>query len=81
MQAWKTYNTSELDFNLFFCSRNAQQLERLLPDAERAAAPLVWRVGVDDWGPYLRCHFDHIRHLHFRQAGYDPILAGSCPEG
>lgn len=76
VQAWKTYNTSKLDFNLFFCSRNSQQLERLLPDDEAAAMPLVWRAGVDEWAPYLRSHFDQIRHFHFKQAGYEPVLNG-----
>jgi hypothetical protein len=76
MQAWKIYNTGDLDFNLFFCSRNAQQLERLLPKQERQALPLVWRAGVDDWAPYLRNHFDQIRHHHFRETGYAPCLKG-----
>ena len=73
-QAWKTYNRSALDFNLFFCSRTSQQLEAALPTDEAACLQLVWRKGQDDWTTYLHSHFDQIRYLHFRQESYKPIL-------
>jgi hypothetical protein len=73
-QAWKTYNRSALDFNLFFCSRTSQQLEAALPTDEAACLQLVWRKGQDDWTSYLHSHFDQIRYLHFRQESYKPIL-------
>ncbi|CAL8466498.1 g6034 [Coccomyxa elongata] len=41
--AWRTYNRSALDFNLFFCSVGSQQLERHLPACERALLPLTWQ--------------------------------------
>ncbi len=76
-QAWKTYNRSTLDFNIFFCSRASRQLEAALPMDEAASLQLVWRAGRDDWVPYMHSHFDQIRFLHFRQAGYEPQLKGS----
>ena len=73
-QAWRVYNRTALDFNLFFCSRMADALEQALPDDERAVLPLVWRAGVDDWDAYLCSHFKHIRYHHFKQAACAPIL-------
>ena len=75
-QAWKTYNRSALDFNLFFCSRASQQLEAALPTDETAYLQLVWRAGQDDWTSYLQSHFDNIRFVHFRQSEYRPLLKG-----
>ncbi|BDA41209.1 probable fatty acyl-CoA reductase 2 [Coccomyxa sp. Obi] len=75
-QAWRTYNRSALDFNLFFCAAGSQRLERNLPACERGLLPMTWRAGQDSWAPYLRSHFDQIRHLHFRQPGYAPTLEG-----
>ncbi|EIE26253.1 hypothetical protein COCSUDRAFT_46011 [Coccomyxa subellipsoidea C-169] len=75
-QAWRTYNRSALDFNLFFCSAMSQRLERHLPACERSTFPLTWRAGEDAWAPYLRSHFDQIRHHHFQQPGYAPALKG-----
>lgn len=76
VQAWCVYNRSALDFNLFFCSAVSQRLERILPACERSLLPLTWCAGIDDWAPYLHSHFDQIRHLHFRQPGYEPTLQG-----
>ncbi|CAL8466501.1 g6037 [Coccomyxa elongata] len=73
-QAWRTYNRSALDFNLFFCAARSQRMERHLRACEHGLLPLTWRVGQDSWAPYLRSHFDQIRHLHFRQPGYAPTL-------
>ena len=73
-QAWKTYNRSTLDFNLFFCSHACRQLEAALPTDEAASLQLVWRTGLDDWVPYMHSHFDQIRYLHFRQQRYAPPL-------
>ncbi|KAK9916501.1 hypothetical protein WJX75_003432 [Coccomyxa subellipsoidea] len=75
-QAWRTYNRSALDFNLFFCSAMSERLERHLPACERSLFPLTWRAGKDAWAPYLRSHFDQIRHHHFQQPGYAPTLKG-----
>ena len=33
---WKLYNTSRMDFHLFFCSRNVRALQHLLPKEEKA---------------------------------------------
>ena len=77
VQAWRVYNRTALDFNLFFCSRTAEALERALPDDERAVLPLVWRAGVDDWDAYLCSHFKHIRYHHFKQAACAPVLKDS----
>jgi len=74
MQAWRVYNRSALDFNLFFCSRTAEAMERALPDDERAVLPLIWRAGVDDWDAYLFSHFRHIQWHHFKQAACAPLL-------
>ena len=74
VQAWRVYNRSALDFNLFFCSRTAEALERALPDDERAVLPLIWRTGVDDWDVYLCSHFRHIQWHHFKNAACAPVL-------
>ena len=31
---WKLYNTSRMNFHLFFCSRNVRALQNLLPEEE-----------------------------------------------
>lgn len=74
LQAWRVYNRSALDFNMFFCSRTAEALERALPDDERAVLPLIWRTGVDDWDTYLCSHFRHIQWHHFKNAACAPVL-------
>jgi hypothetical protein len=74
MQAWRAYNRSALDFNLFFCSRTAAALESALPCDERVVMRLIWRAGVDDWDAYLRSHFRHIQWHYFKQAACAPVL-------
>lgn len=81
MQAWRVYNRSALDFNLFFCSRTAAALESALPCDERAVLPLIWRAGVDDWDAYLRSHFRHIQWHYFKQAACAPVLKDYGLEG
>ena len=44
LQVWKLYNTSTMDFNLFFCCAAVRRLHALLPDQERGVIRPLWQV-------------------------------------
>jgi hypothetical protein len=64
-QAWQTYNTPKLDFQLFFCSVNAKALARLLVADELKQMPLQWEAGHDDNVKYLRTHLEYMQTYFF----------------
>lgn len=65
MQAWQTYNTPKLDFQLFFCSVNSRALARLLVAEELKQMPLVWDAAFDDNIKYFRTHLDYMQTYFF----------------
>ena len=66
MQAWKTYNTPKLDFQLFFCSRNSRALSRLLAPEEAAQIPLVWQAEKgSDHASYFLTHLKYMDQYFF----------------
>lgn len=44
LQVWKLYNTSSMDFHLFFCCHNVEQLEGRLDESERSLLKPLWQV-------------------------------------
>lgn len=65
MQAWKTYNTPKLDFQLFFCSNNSRALSRLLVTEEVKQMPLLWDVSTDDNNKYFTTHLKYMHQYFF----------------
>ncbi len=64
-QAWKTYNTPKLDFQLFFCSTNSRALSRLLVAEESKQMPLLWDSAVDDNTKYFSTHLKYMQQYFF----------------
>lgn len=44
MQLWKLYNTTSMDFHLFFCSHNTEQLHGRLTESEHSLFKPLWQV-------------------------------------
>lgn len=44
MQVWKMYNTSCMDFHLFFCCRNVERLQGMLVEEEQNIIKPLWQV-------------------------------------
>jgi hypothetical protein len=63
LQAWKLYSKESLDFNVFFCTRVAQQLEDAVVPRERPFMKMIWRPW-DDWVDYQNIHFDRLQVIH-----------------
>ncbi|CAL8472356.1 g11899 [Coccomyxa elongata] len=64
-QAWQTYNTPKLDFQLFFCSVNAKALARLLVADELKQMPLQWEAEKDDSQKYFQTHLEYMQTYFF----------------
>ena len=45
-QVWKLYNTSSMDFHLFFCCANVERLHGGLDAAESALFKPLWQVSA-----------------------------------
>ena len=64
-QAWKTYNTPKLDFQLFFCSANSRALARQLAPEEARQIPLLWDEKADDSVDYFMTHLAYMNQYFF----------------
>ena len=64
-QAWKTYNTPKLDFQLFFCSMNSRALARQLVPEEAKQIPLLWDEKCDDSTKYFMTHLAYMNQHFF----------------
>ena len=87
-QVYCLYNTTALDFHIFYCAARAGAVWDALPDAERDAFRMVW-TKPDDWGVYMVRHSEVCRAKFFtappkgqaaRNTGLEGV-AGSSSEG
>ena len=60
-QAWRCYNTSALDFNIFFCARNSRALAAALAPEEAEAINVTWEAPRDDLKAYFTSHMKYMR--------------------
>ena len=60
-QAWRCYNTSALDFNIFFCARNSRALAAALAPEEAEAINVTWEAPRDDLKAYFTTHMKYMR--------------------
>lgn len=61
LQAWRTYNTSALDFNIFYCARNSRALADVIAPEEASAINVTWEAPRDDLKQYFTTHMQYMR--------------------
>ena len=61
LQAWRTYNTSALDFNIFYCARNSRALAAIIAPEEATAINVTWEAPRDDLKQYFTAHMQYMR--------------------
>ncbi|CAL8462842.1 g2376 [Coccomyxa elongata] len=60
-KVWKLYNTSSMDFHLFFCCCNVAELQGMLSDKERTIIKPLWQAPDDEWEKYMLVYMEAIR--------------------
>ncbi|EIE27188.1 hypothetical protein COCSUDRAFT_55211 [Coccomyxa subellipsoidea C-169] len=60
-KVWKLYNTSSMDFHLFFCYANVERLHGGLDAAESALFKPLWQAPGDEWEKYMLVYMAAIR--------------------
>ncbi|KAK9907611.1 hypothetical protein WJX75_006988 [Coccomyxa subellipsoidea] len=58
---WKLYNTTSMDFHLFFCSHNTEQLHGRLTESEHSLFKPLWQAPDDNWEKYMLVYMAAIR--------------------
>ncbi|CAL5224937.1 g7706 [Coccomyxa viridis] len=64
-QAWNTYNTPKLDFQLFFCCNNARAMTQLQTPEEAKQMPLTWDIKQDSNTAYFATHLKYMTTYFF----------------
>ena len=64
-QAWNTYNTPKLDFQLFFCCNNTRALASLQTPEEARQMPLTWDIKTDSNIAYFTTHLKYMTSYFF----------------
>ena len=64
-QAWNTYNTPKLDFQLFFCSNNLRAMAQLQTLEEAKQMPLTWDIKQASNITYFATHLKYMTTYFF----------------
>lgn len=65
VQAWNTYNTPKLDFQLFFCCNNTRAMAQLQTAEEAKQMPLTWDIKHDSNTAYFATHLKYMTTYFF----------------